>query len=129
LALQPNGPFKLERRIDMRYFLRKYQLLILIVFLLNTMSLSAQSYRKDSLQIKSYTLVQYRQNEVKEVKLIKVLCDYCSDLQKEVIGIEAMRRAKSESYDPKNRIKEGDKKLAIYIRIAKKDFVAIKEDE
>ncbi|WP_052184159.1 hypothetical protein [Psychroserpens sp. Hel_I_66] len=98
-------------------------------FLLNSMLLSAQSYRKDSLQIKSYTRIEFRNNEIKDIKLINVLCDYCTDLQKEVIGEEAMRRAKTESYDPKNRVKEGDKKLAIYIRIAKKDFAAIKEEE
>ncbi|MEM5566141.1 hypothetical protein WNY78_13560 [Psychroserpens sp. AS72] len=112
----------------MSFFLRKYQLLCLVVFLINTIASSAQSYKKDSLQIKSYTLIEYRQSEVKDVKLIKVLCDYCTDIQKEAIGIEAMRRAKLESYDPINRMKEGDKKLAIYIRIAKKDFAAIKED-
>jgi hypothetical protein len=113
----------------MRCLLRKYQLLCLIVFLLNSIALSAQSYRKDSLQIKSYTLIEYRQNEVKDIKLIKVLCDYCTEIQKEVVGIEALRRAKLESYDPENRMKEGDKKLAIYIRVAKKDFAAIKEEE
>ncbi|WP_241485203.1 hypothetical protein [Psychroserpens damuponensis] len=110
-------------------FLRKYQLLCLIVFLINSIAISAQSYKKDSLQIKSYTLIEYRQNEVKDVKLIKVLCDYCTDFQKEAIGVEAMRRAKLESYDPVNKMKEGDKKLAIYIRIAKKDFAAIIEED
>jgi hypothetical protein len=112
----------------MESFLRKYQLLLLTVICLNGSLLNAQSYRKDSLQIKSYTLIQYRQSEVKDIKLIKVLCDYCSELQKKVIGIEALRRAKLESYNPENRMKEGDKKLAIYIRIAKNDFAAIKEE-
>ncbi len=129
MALQPNGSFKLERRKLMIVFLRKYQLLCLIVFLINSIAISAQSYKKDSLQIKSYTLIEYRQNEVKDVKLIKVLCDYCTDFQKEAIGVEAMRRAKLESYDPVNKMKEGDKKLAIYIRIAKKDFAAIIEED
>ena len=113
----------------MESFLRKYQLICLLVFLISSMTVNAQSYRKDSLQIKSYTLIQYRQSEVKDVKLIKVICDYCTELQKEVVGIEAMRRAKLDSYNPENRMKEGDKKLAIYIRIAKKDFAAIKEEE
>ncbi|MFT4611406.1 MAG: hypothetical protein ACJA1H_001066 [Glaciecola sp.] len=113
----------------MGYFLRKYQPLVLLVFFLKSIAFNAQSYRKDSLQIKSYTLIEYRQSEVKDVKLIKVLCDYCTAFQKEIIGIEVTRRAKLESYYPENRMKEGDKKLAIYIRIAKKDFVAIKEEE
>lgn len=129
MAIQSNGSFKLERRKVMNFFLRKYQLLCLIVFLINSIGLSAQSYKVDSLQIKSYALIEYRNSEVKDVKLIKVLCDYCTEIQKEAIGIEATRRAKMESYDPKNRLKEGDKKLAIYIRIAKRDFAAIKEEE
>ena len=44
------------------------------------------------------------------------------------MGIEAKRRGALEGLDPKNRLKDGDKKLAIYIRIAKKDFAAIKEN-
>ncbi|WP_245584987.1 hypothetical protein [Psychroserpens burtonensis] len=113
----------------MSCFLWKYQLLCTLGFLISYSFLGAQSYKKDSLQIKSYTLIEYRRSEVKSVKLLRVICDYCTDIQKEVIGIEATRRAESESYEPKNRLKEGDKKLAIYIRIAKKDFAAIKEDE
>ncbi|WP_415222435.1 hypothetical protein [Psychroserpens sp.] len=113
----------------MSCFLRKYQRLCTLVFLISSSFLGAQSYKKDSLQIKSYTLIEYRGSAVKSVKLLRVICDYCTSIQKEVIGIEATRRAKIESFDGKNRLKEGDKKLAIYIRIAKKDFAAIKEDE
>ena len=112
----------------MRLFLRKYRVVITAVLCLQGGFLFAQSYAKDSLQIKSYTIIEYRSNEVKEIKLLKVLCDYCTDLQKEVIGEEAKRRAYLERLDPKNRMKDGQKKLAIYIRIAKKDFANIKEE-
>ncbi|MEH6538034.1 MAG: hypothetical protein V7719_16650 [Psychroserpens sp.] len=91
-------------------------------------SINAQSYKKDSLQIKSYIRIEYRNNYVKDIKLLRVLCDYCTDIQKEAIGEEAIRRGAYECLDPKNRIAEGDKKLAIYIRIAKKDFAAIKDN-
>lgn len=107
---------------------RKYQLIIIAIFCLNSGFLNAQSYTKDSLQIKSYTIIEYRNNDVKDITLLKVMCDYCSDFQKEKIGEEAIRRTYLERYDPKNRLKEGKKKLAIYIRIAKKDFAEIKNN-
>jgi hypothetical protein len=110
----------------MRSLLWKYQLILGIFFCLSSLSIQGQSYRKDSLQIKSYTQIEYVNSEVKSIKLLKVLCDYCTDYQKEVIGEEAKRRAFLERFDPKNRIKDGKKRLAIYIRIAKTDFAAIK---
>ncbi|MFT5847477.1 MAG: ribosomal protein S17 [Psychroserpens sp.] len=113
----------------MCFCLRKYQLIFIISFLISTTVLGAQSYKKDSLQIKAYTLTEYRNGEIKSVKLKKVICEYCTAIQKEIIGIEVVRRAKIESHDPKNKLKNGDKKLAIYIRVAKKDFAAIKEEK
>lgn len=110
----------------MYQLLCKYHFSLGMIFCLSSMTLNGQSYKKDSLQIKSYTQIEYVNNEVKTIKLLKVLCDYCTDYQKEVIGEEAKRRAFSERFDPKNRIKDGKKKLAIYIRIAKTDFAAIK---
>ena len=110
----------------MQLSLRKYQLVLGIFICFSSLKVNAQSYRKDSLQIKSYTQIEYVNNEVKSIRLLKVLCDYCSDYQKEVIGEEAKRRAFLERFDPKNRIKDGKKRLAIYIRIAKSDFAAIK---
>jgi len=112
----------------MSVFFRKYKLLILIGFFLSSAIVHAQSYKKDSLQIKSYILVEYRNTIIKDIKLLNVLCDYCTDFQREAVGIEAKRRGALEGLDPKNRLKDGDKKLAIYIRIAKKDFAAIKEN-
>ncbi|MGB3608592.1 MAG: hypothetical protein WA775_08470 [Psychroserpens sp.] len=97
-------------------------------FCLSTAVMAAQSYKKDSLQIKSYATIEYSNNEVKDIELLKVLCDYCSDFQKKIIGEEVLRRSFNERFDPKNRIKNGKKKLAIYIRIAKKDLAAIKEE-
>jgi len=112
----------------MNGFLRKYKFIIIAFLCLNSGLISAQSYAKDSLQIKSYVRVEYRNSYVKDIKLLRVMCDYCSDIQKEAIGEEAIRRAAFECRIPKNRLKDGDKKLAIYIRIAKKDFAAIKEN-
>lgn len=40
-----------------------------------------RGYKKDSLQIKVYTEIEYVQYRVKSVKVVKVFCDYCSELQ------------------------------------------------
>jgi len=128
LAIQSTRSFKLERRVIMVVSLRKYQLIILLISCLNCAFVNAQSYKKDSLQIKTYTRIEYRNNDVKDIKVLKVICDYCTDFQKQIIGEEAKRRAYQESFYPENKLKNGDKKLAIYIRIAKLDFAAIKED-
>ncbi|WP_299886653.1 hypothetical protein [uncultured Lacinutrix sp.] len=89
----------------------------------------AQSYKKDSIQIKAYTEITYNNNKVESIKLKKVFCDYCSEFQLESIGEEALYRANAEKYLPENKLKKGKKRLAIYIRISKVDFAAIKNPE
>ncbi|MGY0392378.1 hypothetical protein ACW5R3_07495 [Bizionia sp. KMM 8389] len=88
----------------------------------------AQSYAKDSLQIKVYTQITYKEQIAKDIKLLKVFCDYCTDKQTSSIGYAALRRAYDERYDPENILENGEKKLAIIIRIDKGDFLAINEE-
>ncbi|WP_152973251.1 hypothetical protein [Lacinutrix mariniflava] len=102
--------------------------LIFVLFLCCTL-VSAQGFKKDSLQIKAYTEIEYRNGEALNIKLKKVFCDYCSKNQLDLIGEDAIRRTDSEKNDPKNKLKDGKKKIAVYIRIAKTDFAGIKEDE
>lgn len=97
------------------------------LILLVCFSSTAQSYRKDSLQIKVYTTINYKNNQVKDIKLLDVLCDYCTELQKKAIGEQALRLSYNDRYNPNNRLVNGQKKLALYIRVAKKDLAAIKE--
>jgi len=102
--------------------------IVIIVFLLSHYS-KAQSYAKDSLQIKVYTEIEYKNNNAVNIKLSKVFCDYCSDFQKKEMGNEGLRRANLEKNLPENKLQNGIKKLAMYIRIAKKDFAKLKTDE
>jgi hypothetical protein len=107
--------------------LPKYSILfVLLSLVLNTVS--AQSYKKDSLQIKVYTEISYKKAKATNIKLKKVFCDYCSETQTESIGEEALRRADSEKYHPENKLENGKKRLAIYIRISKNDFKSITKD-
>ena len=98
------------------------------VFLAEDMT-AQRGYAEDSLQIKAYTVITYKNSEAIKIELSKVFCDYCSELQLEAIGIEAKRRSYHERYFPEHRLKDGQKRLALYIRISKKDFAAIKEEE
>ena len=100
-----------------------------MMFLSTTSICFAQSYRKDSLQIKAYTVITYENNKAKSIELLKVLCDYCTDLQKKAIGEEAIRRSFEDRYSHDNTLENGQKKLAIYIRVSKKDLAAIKEEK
>jgi len=105
----------------------KYSILFILLSVgLNTVL--AQSYKKDSLQIKVYTEISYKSSKATNIKLKKVFCDYCSEAQTKSIGEEALRRADIEKYYPENKLENGKKRLAIYIRISKEDFKSITED-
>ncbi|MFD2550963.1 hypothetical protein ACFSQP_03945 [Bizionia sediminis] len=92
-------------------------------------TVQAQGYATDSLQIKVYTQITYKNTEATDIKLLKVFCDYCSDTQTTEIGYAALRRSYDERYDPENVLKNGKKRLAIIIRIDKEDFKSLKDAE
>ena len=102
--------------------------LILVMLSLAINTAVAQSYRKDSLQIKVYTEITYKSAKATNIKLKKVFCDYCTEAQTNSIAAEALVRADAEKNYPENKLKNGKKRLAIYIRIAKSDFKTIKEN-
>ncbi len=105
------------------------QILILLFFLALANQAIAQGYQKDSLQIKVYTEIEYEQYSVKSIKATKVFCDYCSEIQTKKIKEEALRLAYLARNNRDYIIEKGIKKLAMYIRVSKKDFAALKEDE
>lgn len=86
-------------------------------------------YQKDSLQIKVYTEIEYVQYRTKSIKVKKVFCDYCTKLQAEKIKEEALRIGYIVRNDKDNILNNGIKKLAMYIRVSKKDFAALRENE
>ena len=89
----------------------------------------AQPYTTDSLQFKVYTIASYKDSFVKSIKLDRVFCDYCSDSQLKALGQLGLKSSNRFIKDPKNRLVNGQKRLAIYLRIAKKDFANIKEKD
>lgn len=104
----------------------KISLYILIILIFSLAKLQAQDYKKDSLQFKIITNIKYNSSQVEDIKLKKVMCDYCTDNQKKQLGLQALKLAALEQYDPKNKLENGIKILSIYIRLSKTDFLALK---
>jgi hypothetical protein len=86
-------------------------------------------YQKDSLQIKAYAKIEYVHYRVKSIEITKVFCDYCTELQTEKIKEEAKRLAFLARNNREYIQSNGIRKLAMYIRVSKKDFAALKDDE
>jgi len=108
----------------------KTKILTLLLFTIGLNPIYSQlGFKKDSLQIKVYTEIKYVNNEPIDIKVKKVFCSYCTDFQTKVVGEEGVRRSNEVKYDPENRLTNGVKRLALYIRVSKKDFAALKEEE
>ena len=106
------------------------QIVVLCISFLITSELAAQrtSYKKDSLQIKVYSEITYKNSRVESIKITRTFCDYCSESQKDALKKEAWNHAYAMRNSKKNRLKDGIKKLALYIRVSKKDFLNLKSD-
>ncbi|MCF6296012.1 MAG: hypothetical protein L3J25_10035 [Flavobacteriaceae bacterium] len=102
--------------------------LILCCFSFNYSIAQKRSFDKDSLRIKVYTEIEYVNSYSKEITVKKVFCDYCSENQIEALKVKAKELAFYDRYNPKKRMVNGIRKFAIIIRVSKKDFIAIKED-
>ena len=85
-------------------------------------------YQKDSLQIKVYTEIEYINNNVKNIKVDTIFCDYCSSNQIKMIKEEAMRRTYLARNDKGIKLINGIYRHALYIRISKKDFLEMNEE-
>ncbi|WP_420379399.1 hypothetical protein [Gilvibacter sp.] len=103
--------------------------LITLIFVCIGTLAYAQSYRKDSLQIKVYTVINYQGSHPQKIDVTKVFCDYCNEEQIEVIKKRAWSMTYDQRYAPENRIEEGERRLALFIRIAKKDFSKLNNEE
>jgi hypothetical protein len=108
----------------------KTSLIILCFGLISVCSTFAQiGYQKDSLQIKVYTEIEYINNNVKNIKVDTLFCDYCSTNQTKMIKEEALRRTYLARTDKGIRLVNGKYRHALYIRISKKDFLEMNEDD
>ena len=59
--------------------------------------------------------------KIDSIIVTKVFCDYCSEIQIELIKKEATFRVNNEIYNPKYR-KKGRHRIAINLRISKREF-------
>ena len=107
-------------------------MLIIAIFMLTFAFAKGQSnskdYKKDSLQFKMYTrLFLSERLQVDSVTVKKIFCDWCSDVQMDVLHQEAMRQSMIERHNPRYN-KPGEHRLALYVRFSKADFKNLKND-
>ena len=107
---------------------RLQNLIIILCYILAFKGFSQSGYQKDSLQIKVYTEIEYVDRLVRDIKVKKVFCDYCTEFQTEQIEKEAIRRTYLVRNDVDIRLINGIYRHALYIRISKKDFSELKEE-
>ena len=108
--------------------LRSIVIVFLFILFVNK-TYAQRGYQKDSLQIKVYTEIKYENYRAQDIRVTKVFCDYCSELQTTKIKEEAKRIGFRVRNNRDNIIEKGIKKLAMYIRVSKKDFAALREEE
>lgn len=96
--------------------------ILFLFFLGQHIQAQSRDYRKDSLQFKMYTrLYINEQLGMDSIAIKKIFCDFCSQIQMEVLENEAIRQSKIERYNPKYR-KPGEHRLALIVRFSKEDF-------
>jgi len=120
----------LEKRLKHIPNIKITGFLVVLCLVGNIFALKAQvGYQKDSLQIKVYAEYKYVNQQLKAIEITKIFCDFCSVSQLEKIKNEASRLAYLSRHRNKPSKSNETKKLAMYIRVSKKDFAAIKEQE
>lgn len=113
--------------IQKNYFQYKTIISVLVFVVSMHDTYSQVGYQKDSLQIKVYAQYTYINYRLKSINIAKIFCDYCSKSQTAKIKEEASRLAYSARNNRDYIQENGVKKLAMYIRVSKKDFAALKE--
>lgn len=97
--------------------------IVVASFILCPKSVSAQIGRyADSLQIKTYVTITYKNKQPKAITVNKVFCDYCNENQKKHLSERAWQLAYFERYNPKNIIANGKRRLTFLIRMSKVDL-------
>ena len=114
----------------MKLLNKAYYIIILILCGLSFNYGVAQNrdFKQDSLQIKVYTEIEYVKSQATNITVKKVFCDYCSEIQMKYLSEKANELAYYDRYNPRKRLVNGIRKFAIIIRVSKKDFLALKNE-
>jgi hypothetical protein len=86
------------------------------------MAKAQMGFKKDSLQIKVYVSVYYDNDIPQKIEILKVFCDYCSVEQLKYLKLEAWKATYKNRFSYNHKIKNGEARLAHYIRVRKKYF-------
>ena len=106
----------------------KYNLICFVVLCSLTSQAQIGTYA-DSLQIKTYVTIHYKNQLPSNIVVNKIFCDYCNDNQKKHLKQRAWQLAYFERYNPENVLKNGKRRLTFLIRMARKDLIRLREEE
>ena len=108
---------------------RLFQTILVLLCLFSFAKGEAQrGYSKDSLQIKVYAEILYQQSKATSIEVTKVFCAYCNDTQTKLLEEIGYEKAYIDRYAKENRMKDGKKRLAIYLRLPKDKFRELKNE-
>ncbi|SDB34875.1 hypothetical protein SAMN03097699_0832 [Flavobacteriaceae bacterium MAR_2010_188] len=109
--------------------LKYFHIILILAFAFVSTKAKAQGYAEDSLQIKVYSEINYESYRPVSIKITKVFCEYCSPNQLKHIKGVAYETAYGERNAPENVMKNGKKKLAIYLRLPKDKFRLLRDEQ
>lgn len=98
----------------------------ILLFLFYIVEVDAQSFTKDSLQFKVYTITSFKNSKVENIEVDRILCSYCSDIQMLALEQSSIRSTLKLIQKPENRLIEGKIRLTIFIRVRKEKFAKLK---
>ncbi len=101
---------------------------VIAIFFGSMQVFGQKGYAKDSLQFKAYVHLIYVEARIKEIKVKKVFCDYCSENQLKYLKQNFWNMANSEKYNADVRLAKGLRKRTLLTRIAKEDFQNLKNE-
>lgn len=109
--------------------MNKFLLSICFLLTIFNYDVFAQSYTKDSLQFKVYTIATFKDSNLKAIELDKIFCTYCSEAQLTALGQLGLKTSKHLIKEPQNRLISGKKRFVIYLRVQREKFKSIKEND
>lgn len=86
-------------------------------------------FKKDSLQFKVYTTIDYKAYTPKKIKILKIFCDYCNEAQLQFLKRQAWDQSYKLRKSKEYLIENGTSKLAVYFRVPKTYFRSLNNEK
>ena len=96
--------------------------LIFVFLLMFNLSLSQIGGSLDTLQIKAYVNISYKNFKPKHIEVKKIFCDYCSKKQNHYLKLLAWQRAHAIRNSKDFKMQNGKRMLTFMIRLPKSEL-------